>query len=582
VVWRIDQPNVRQGETEYPSITFRQGDLISVFAGGCVQIGGGGLTWKRYVNPTARSKGDDDQYHGLIHLPGFVGLQHIRNTVLNGGWPVNADPGTDRHLHLGYVDDGYGNNGYWGHDDGWWEQCNDLPNAWVTVVIQHGCAASASKDCIRGRAMDLVVDQTDPNGFPLNPNWVYTVLTGTAPVPTDVCSWSTKIGGFPVDDASLCASELTERDSYWACVQGGTPGAISGHMNWIAQSVAYQGWVWWDGHDYRWDDDYTWNMAALNSDGSVSGALFVASQNNPQIEFDADETVDHFSGAPWWNKLQGAVGTEDNMIYNGVATVTGALMPSDLFPPGGIAIVIGQLGMDCGHSCGTELHPAWAVFVHTKDDPNDDVWAFFVRNWGDEGFCGRSDHQPGGQQTFLVRIPRPGATDVALKTPDTVVGATGAVAPVQLAMAPGNGAALASFTLPPAQQHVVIYGELHLRWKHPLPLPIITLAAEHLAFLRSARHNNSEESITELLAARVEALPAASHAAFVAPKRDRMEAANVSRVPVRVVRTLPPAKATASRVLSAPDPALTKRQQLQSNNMTKLLEMETKERDRSN
>ena len=47
VVWRIDRPNVQQRQTTYPAIRFAQGDLVSVFAGGCVRHGGSGLTWKR-------------------------------------------------------------------------------------------------------------------------------------------------------------------------------------------------------------------------------------------------------------------------------------------------------------------------------------------------------------------------------------------------------------------------------------------------------------------------------------------------------------------------------------------------------
>jgi hypothetical protein len=50
-------------------------------------------------------------------------------------------------------------------------------------------------------------------------------------------------------------------------------------------------------------------------------------------------------------------------------------------------IEIGLLGLDCAHSCGSELHPVYAMAVHTNDDPNDDAWAFFGRDLGSEGFC---------------------------------------------------------------------------------------------------------------------------------------------------------------------------------------------------
>lgn len=42
-VWRIDQPNVQQPETDYPLIKFRIGDVVSFKAGGIVNTGGWGL-----------------------------------------------------------------------------------------------------------------------------------------------------------------------------------------------------------------------------------------------------------------------------------------------------------------------------------------------------------------------------------------------------------------------------------------------------------------------------------------------------------------------------------------------------------
>jgi hypothetical protein len=39
------------------------------------------------------------------------------------------------------------------------------------------------------------------------------------------------------------------------------------------------------------------------------------------------------------------------------------------------AVVIGKLGLDCYHDCWPELHPVWALAIHTVDNPADDVWA---------------------------------------------------------------------------------------------------------------------------------------------------------------------------------------------------------------
>jgi hypothetical protein len=38
---------------------------------------------------------------------------------------------------LGYEDDGYGDNGYYSHDNGTGNQCLDVGNAWVNVTLIH-------------------------------------------------------------------------------------------------------------------------------------------------------------------------------------------------------------------------------------------------------------------------------------------------------------------------------------------------------------------------------------------------------------------------------------------------------------
>src|SRR5215470_7699945 len=65
--WRIDEPNVGQRSTDYP-IIFHPGDAVTIDAGGCVQTGGSGRTWKRYVDP--QGPNSDHLYHGLIEIPG--------------------------------------------------------------------------------------------------------------------------------------------------------------------------------------------------------------------------------------------------------------------------------------------------------------------------------------------------------------------------------------------------------------------------------------------------------------------------------------------------------------------------------
>jgi hypothetical protein len=134
--WRITEPQVTVRSKAYPQIVARAGDKVLVAAGGCVQTGGHGATWKRYVNPDFGSAG---LYHGQVQFNGvFYALTNLQDLVpLNGSfsreYPVAA--GNSGVVVLGYTDDGYGDNGYWGHDDGTENQCANVGNAYVDVYI---------------------------------------------------------------------------------------------------------------------------------------------------------------------------------------------------------------------------------------------------------------------------------------------------------------------------------------------------------------------------------------------------------------------------------------------------------------
>jgi len=453
-IWAIYQPNVRARETSYPGIRFQQGDLVSVMAGGCVQTGGSGQTWKRYVNPITLAKNDDSKYYGLIAIPGALSARRIREAIQASPIAMLTDPGPDGFLRLGYTDDGYGDNGYWGPDWGLWEQCRQMPKAFVVIAIQHNCATSGNPACVRLAPLDLVDGPRDANGFLLNPLWAWQALTGTITPAWQVCGLNFKSGGMPEDDLRLCARQLIEKDTYWACARGGTWGRIQGHANWPDTPVTYEGTLTWDDHSDG-DDDYTLNLT------NVSGALSVYG-GNLQVEFDSDETIDGFTSS-WWTKFRASVDAEDDIQANPLGPQN---RPAAIYLREKFAIVTGLLGLDCVHICNSELHPVWALAVHTTVARDDDVWAFFVRNWGNEGFCGRSNHTL-PVRTITLRLPRAGATGVTL-LPTTQIGANGAIAPYTVAMAPEGGAALVTFTLPDPSDQRVIHGDLHLKWDVPL------------------------------------------------------------------------------------------------------------------
>ena len=149
--WLIREPTTDRRMSEYPYIRFRPGDLVWITAGGCDQTGGKGKTWKRYVDP--QGPNSDRLYHGLIGIPGVIfggdeglmRLSYLTTEALSPGqWrgtiaiPRTANP-YNMFLRLGFEDDNYGDNGYWGRDgdDGTGEQCKGLPNAFVQVEIFH-------------------------------------------------------------------------------------------------------------------------------------------------------------------------------------------------------------------------------------------------------------------------------------------------------------------------------------------------------------------------------------------------------------------------------------------------------------
>jgi hypothetical protein len=124
----VIEPEVRQKSTAYPQIQFEAGNRVFIEAGGCVQTGGHGKTWKRYVDPAS----DSDLYHGLIGLPdGFVD-RRLQGLVGTQVIILEAGP-----LVLGYEDNNYGDNGYYARnsDNGTGNQCLGLGNAWVRLSI---------------------------------------------------------------------------------------------------------------------------------------------------------------------------------------------------------------------------------------------------------------------------------------------------------------------------------------------------------------------------------------------------------------------------------------------------------------
>ena len=150
--YRVLFPAVAVPYKAYSTIRLFPGDEIVVDACGCVQTGGVGKTWKRYVDP--QGPNSDRLYHGVIVMDGaltangvllrhghfgtwtfdYIRIVDLMRAQKNGA-RLRATAGTT--LKLGYEDDDYGDNGYGGHDNGTGDQCANVGGAVVEVIVNH-------------------------------------------------------------------------------------------------------------------------------------------------------------------------------------------------------------------------------------------------------------------------------------------------------------------------------------------------------------------------------------------------------------------------------------------------------------
>jgi hypothetical protein len=445
----IHKPIVSRAEWVYQNVVFAPGDKVFINGDGCVQTGGTGDTWKRYINPGGG--GADHLYHGLVRVPtgrlagSDVGdvMTRIEHVV---GRPITVTgegmPESQLVLHLGYEDDDYTDNGYDRHDDGTEDQCkgdngNDGGPAHVTITI----CRQASEPCTSMPSrfpFNVLSDQVDPNGFLFNPHWSWQDRDGKRGViPSgSVChdfsmrNASTNLGLYNVPNLPDCTDQAGQDTvdvppdlsvNNVACTWGaiGTPlrgtKAFGGHVNWFPITVEGTA----NKVTSEFDDDYDFSF---NVDGADQASVYL----NPgrtflHAEFDSDETVDNFKSDAWRTFRQAVDG--DN-----------AQRAADLFT--GHAVATGLFGFDGEHDGKTELHPLYALATNvcTIDpsttlckcqdpvaakcepvrDPSNDVWLMFVRNRGDEGWCS-SQIWAGGFDDYTFRLPwREGMIDVGV------------------------------------------------------------------------------------------------------------------------------------------------------------------------
>lgn len=481
---RIDRPTVTKRRTEYRSITFQPNDKIFVQAGGCVQTGGSGATWKRFVNP--QGPNSDRLYHGLISIPGRT-EQRIQGVV---GQTIQLPPTIQpsmAFLVLGYEDDDYSDNGYWGHDDGTGNQCKQGPGrdggpAWVTVRIEH----AAGGQPVHGASFDLVGSDYDQNGLPLNPAWQWEKdHMGAHPDPIALCAGFPYLNpsdpslgvGFGAPPCTTQSPSVNAPDGFnnALCASAASPGHLHGHLNWWPVTVTGTI-LWLDHKDWTQlgDDDYDFTLTPDTGTGLTTNNSHLGGvPTNPQIyglEFDSDETVDHIDRG-WWNDFHNAVDKNDGKPGG----------PAGAMIDGHQAVVIGLLGLDSEHGAYTELHPVYGLAIHVKDDPADDTWAILVRNWGDEGFCSQ-DEMAVPLTTMSFFLPRPNAISGTANTDQLFSNGDS-----QVAVLTRRGGAVVTLDLGQPESQNLVHGTVHFTWTMS-PVPVIHPPLGHPTATAGATH----------------------------------------------------------------------------------------------
>jgi hypothetical protein len=500
IVWRIDEPVVTQYDTEYPEIIFSTGDRVSVEAGGCVQTGGSGDTWKHYVNP----KGDnsDRLYSGLISIPtATAGLVRI-GTVIGQTFEIKTIPeGTElakRRLHLGYQDesaDAYGDNGYYDHDNGTDDQCKGVGSAYVILTIQHknppNIPPLPEPNQVPQAPMDLWWTEVDHNLLPLNSVWGHQINPGGVPNARHECNDfhdegdHLNLGSPPgttqnptVDEASGLTSLICGRDH--------PAGTVHGHINW--GFVTYRGTLFFadwqvNSSTQTGDDDYDLELLRNDEAGVTLENHFRYHEQGKtalDVEFNASETIDTFD-LPWWTSFRSAVQSHP--------ANTGDWTAAQAFVDGREAIVVGLIGIDNQHNGHAEVHPVHALAVHVRDDATGQVWELFARNWGNEGFCSQDQHLLPFNSITLF-FPKP-ADATSFQVDSSTTRFHGNNAAIKWGQKQISSGVLITFSFPAAEERPIAHGELYLRQApaastHPDPIRDLGLRKPKMPILSNS------------------------------------------------------------------------------------------------
>jgi hypothetical protein len=396
---------------------------------------------------------DNWSTHRAPLTPNWIPLATIANGVVS----LDSNPNGDDSWKLNFIVDGVREDGT--H----YEFRKD--NVWLTNEGAYGGSARFIQWNLGPPPLDLIWKDTDENGLPLNPTWRgYTSgefldeskACPYHPTPLEAYDWclplTSKCTGPTANDYGRCSSQSPTYDRSALC---------GWHANWFP--ATFEGKIKCcggkNGPAYEFgDNDFHIDLDPTNTPGSNIGRSALTT------EFDAGETTEKFQ-SNWWDGFD-----DDEHVH--------ALVHHD-------ARIIGLLGIDTEHGPHGELHPVYVFTVRAPSDkvlgasPLIDTWGIFVRNWGNEGACGGSQHYLELSQ-FTLRFTAPagaeGATSVVERSPATNFDAgsengsnfsgftRSRLSPVQHD-ANGKPFVEMTFTIGPPEQHTFIDGSLSIGWK---------------------------------------------------------------------------------------------------------------------